>query len=220
MIRPDVVTAFNLFIPNGAKCLEIGPGLDSTPLLRELVEERDGFVLSIEDKKEWYTKIKEACPDSKFGKIILSPIVAKTKAKAKAKAPVFEYKLKDMYDIVFIDGPNGGSILVGGKKKLIGDLFWFKQASERVDLKWKRKLGRGGFQSMFVIDNVWKNIKVGGYIIIDNRLFTAMYCLRTFNVQHIAVGDLISKRKYLAVFRNAPDAHALSAACNVFKKLE
>ena len=164
--RPEVHVAFDSLIKEGDRCLEVGAGLGSTPLLREIVSKQSGYVLSIETNKEWHEKVLDVCPDSKYGKTVLTPVVQKRKE----DMPSFQYQLTDMYDVIFVDGPCRDGLYYDNES-------WFKITSDQMGMEWKGAKARGGLLSMFVGHYVWPHLKIGGYIIVGKRLFSAMYFL-------------------------------------------
>ncbi len=148
-----------------SRILELGGGLNSTPLIRNELKKCGGFVTTLEDNPYWCNKIKRY--DDEYSETILSEIVFDGIVK-------YSYSLKGIYDIVFIDGPDGKCI-VKFKNYFSKKKHCFRSLSN-------------GIQSIDMMTYIWPHIGPKSIVIVDCRIGSVCYYLHRYNLKYRGFG--------------------------------
>lgn len=145
------------------RILEIGCGEKSTVFFRNHAKKTGSFVLSLEDQPMWYSRVLSVCPDDKNGKIVLSKLVIKN------NRVVYDYVFEknEEYKLVLIDAPGGGK-----------SNFKFLETIDRRHVTRKKQSGR---ISIDMLEYVFNNVTINGYIVVDGRPSSVRYYVKNFS---------------------------------------
>jgi len=155
--------------------LEIGSGLCSTPIIRNAMKKKNGYCLSIEDKKEWYNKVTQILPNDKFGSVELYSLIWKN------NKLIYDFETDKKFDFILIDSPYLDTKTID--KKISQNLF---QYLSNHDTHWIETVfkniskGKGGIASINILEYVKNFSHENTIIMVDRRRSAVYYYLRHY----------------------------------------
>ena len=163
--------------------VEFGCGNNSTPYIRQLLKDRgSGFCLSLEDYEVYYNCIKSKYPDDEYGRIQLSKCVFDKNGLH------YDYKLTEMYDFAYIDGPGYAYILDPITNK------WISPTPRILEYFAKKKLWinptgpKGGKGTAWMAQYIIPNLKKDGIIMVDSRKAAVIHFYQKFSKEFEFIG--------------------------------
>jgi len=145
------------------RIIEFGCGLKSTFIIKsELARLKSGFLVSLEDNKDWYNKIKQY--NDKYGEVIFSNFDLFNGLLC------YDYKPFGIYDLVLIDGPDRPE----------KTLYLLKKFLNSSSL-WLNDKNLCGQQSCCLLEYVWPYINHKTIIIVDGRVAAVYHYYQVFH---------------------------------------
>lgn len=146
--------------------LEIGSGKCSTRMIRDIIKEKRGFGISLEDKIHWFKKMNFLCPKDKYGRVIKTNIIWDN------NRVFLEYKSETKFDLILIDGP---SIFPKINRKVHNHLMRYVSDKKY----WINPYG-SGMNSLHMLEYVSQFCKDDTIILVDRRIPSVYHYLQKF----------------------------------------
>ena len=178
--------------------IEFGCGNNSTPYIRQFLRNKsDGFCLSLEDYEVYYNCIKSKYPDDEYGRIQLSKCVFDENGLH------YNYKLTEMYDFVYIDGPGYAYILDPVTKKWVSPTPIILKHFSRKRFWINPNCPKGGKGTAWMAQYIIPNLKKDGIIMVDSRKAAVIHFYQKFSkeFEFLGLGGLIGDKFYKKIIK-------------------